>query len=274
MLEEKGIGRPSTYTPTITTILSRGYIERDGKFFKPTELGEVTTEIMDKYFGAIVDYRFTAGLEEKLDDVADGKSEYKKVLRDFYGEFEPLLTKAEKEAEKVEVKESVEELDILCEKCGAKMVVKKGRFGRFAACPNYPQCKNTKQLDNLGNIVEKKPDVVVDDMKCPNCGGKVLLKKGRYGEFYACEKYPECKFTTQIAKEVGVACPKCGGKVVAKRAGKKLFYGCDNYPKCDFSAWYMPTGEKCPHCSEGYMVRKKAEDNPVCSNRNCPSNKK
>ncbi len=274
VLEEKGIGRPSTYTPTITTILSRGYIEREGKFFKPTELGEVTTDIMDKYFGTIVDYRFTAGLEEKLDRVADGKNQYKKVLRDFYGEFEPLLTKAEHEAEKIEIKQAVEELDILCEKCGAKMVVKKGRFGRFAACPNYPKCKNTKQLDSTGNIVEKKPDVVVDGMTCPICGGKVLLKKGRYGEFYACEKYPECKYTKQIAKEVGVACPKCGGKVIAKRAGKKLFYGCDNYPECDFSAWYMPTGEKCPHCSEGYMVRKKAEDAPVCSSKSCPSNKK
>ena len=274
VLEEKGIGRPSTYTPTITTILSRDYIEREGKFFKPTQLGEVITEIMDKYFGTIVDYRFTAGLEEKLDRIAEGKSEYKKVLRDFYGEFAPLLKKAESEAEKVDVKQPVEELDILCEKCGAKMVVKKGRFGRFAACPNYPECKNTKQLDSTGNIVEKKPDVVVEGMTCPTCGGKVLHKKGRYGEFYACEKYPECKYTKQIAKEVGVDCPKCGGKVVTKRAGKKVFYGCDNYPKCDFSAWYMPTGEKCPHCSDGYMVRKKAEDAPVCSNKACPSNKK
>ncbi|MBR6633057.1 MAG: type I DNA topoisomerase [Clostridia bacterium] len=274
VLEEKGIGRPSTYTPTITTILSRGYIEREGKFFKPTQLGEVITEIMDKYFGTIVNYRFTAGLEEKLDSVAEGKSEYKKVLREFYGEFEPLLTKAEKEAEKIEVKEHAEELDIVCEKCGAKMVVKKGRFGRFAACPNYPECKNTKQIDGEGKVVEKKPDVVVEGMTCPTCGGKVLLKRGRYGEFYACEKYPECKFTKQIVKEVGVACPKCGGRVIAKRAGRKLFYGCDNYPKCDFSSWYIPTGEKCPHCNDGYMVRKKADEAPVCSNKACPSNKK
>ncbi len=274
VLEEKGIGRPSTYTPTITTILARGYIERMGKFFRPTELGEVITEIMDKYFSTIVDYRFTAGLEEKLDRVAEGSLEYKKVLHDFYDEFASLLDKAEISAEKVEVKEPVEELDIVCEKCGAKMVVKKGRFGRFAACPNYPECKNTKQLDQSGNIVEKKPDVVAEGMVCPECGGKVLLKKGRYGEFYACEKYPTCRYTKQIAKEIGVKCPKCGGNVITKRAGKKVFYGCDNYPKCDFSAWYMPTGEKCPHCAEGYMVRKKADEAPVCSNKNCPSKKK
>ena len=198
VLEEKGIGRPSTYTPTITTILSRGYIERQGKFFCPTELGFVTTEIMDKYFGTIVDYRFTAGLEESLDSVAEGKLEYKKVLHDFYDRFLPLLSKAESEAERVEVKGNVEELDILCEKCGAKMVVKKGRFGKFAACPNYPQCKNTKQLDNLGNIVEKKPDVVVEGMTCPECHGKVLLKKGRYGEFYGCVNYPDCTFTKRF----------------------------------------------------------------------------
>ena len=274
VLEEKGIGRPSTYTPTITTILSRGYIEREGKFFKPTALGEVITDIMNKFFGTIVDYRFTADLEEKLDRVAEGSLEYKKVLRDFYGEFATLLEKADLDTEKIEVKEAVEELDILCEKCGARMVVKKGRFGRFAACPNYPECKNTKQLDQSGNIVEKKPDVVVDGMTCPDCGGKVVLRKGRYGEFYACEKYPECRYTKQIVREVGVKCPKCGGNVITKRAGKKVFYGCDNYPKCDFSAWYMPTGEKCPHCDEGYMVKKKADDAPVCSNKNCPSNKK
>ncbi|MBQ7898165.1 MAG: type I DNA topoisomerase [Clostridia bacterium] len=274
VLEEKGIGRPSTYTPTITTILSRGYIEREGKFFKPTALGEVITDIMDKFFGTIVDYRFTAGLEEKLDRVAEGSLEYKKVLRDFYGEFATLLEKAESDTEKVDVKETVEELDFLCEKCGAKMVVKRGRFGRFAACPNYPECKNTKQLDQSGNVVEKKPDVVVEGMVCPDCGGKVVQRKGRYGEFYACENYPECRYTKQIVREVGVKCPKCGGNVITKRAGKKVFYGCDNYPKCDFSAWYLPTGEKCPHCDEGYMVVKKTGEVPVCSNKNCPSKKK
>ena len=274
VLEEKGIGRPSTYTPTITTIISRGYIEREGKFFKPTSLGEVITEIMDKFFKAIVDYRFTAELEEKLDRVAEGGLDYKKVLHDFYGDFSTLLESAERDAEKVDVKKSVEELDIICEKCGAKMVVKRGRFGRFAACPNYPECKNTKQLDQSGNIVEKKPDVVVEGSVCPDCGGKVLLKKGRYGEFYACERYPECRYTKQVAKEIGVKCPKCGGNVITKRAGKKVFYGCDNYPNCDFSAWYMPTGEKCPHCNEGYMVKKKADEEPVCSNKNCPSKKK
>ncbi len=274
VLEEKGIGRPSTYTPTITTILQRDYIEREGKFFKPTALGEVITEIMDKFFNSIVDYRFTADLEQKLDRVADGELNYKKVLHDFYGEFSSLLESAERDAEKVDVNKSVEELDIVCEKCGAKMVVKRGRFGRFAACPNYPECKNTKQLDQSGNIIEKKPDVVVEGEVCPECGGKVLLKKGRYGEFYACEKYPQCRYTKQIANKIGVKCPKCGGNVVTKRAGKKLFYGCDNYPNCDFSAWYMPTGEKCDDCKEGYMVRKKADEAPVCSNKNCPSKKK
>ena len=274
VLEEKGIGRPSTYTPTITTILSRDYIEREGKFFKPTALGEIITDIMTQYFASIIDYKFTANLEIDLDMIAEGKLEYVKMLDEFYAEFSKLLEKAEKEAEKISPKAAEKELDIICEKCGAKMVVKRGRFGQFAACPNYPECKNTKPLDASGNIVEKKETVVVDGMTCPDCGAGVVLRKGRFGEFYACENYPKCKYTKQLSREAGVSCPKCSGKVVMKRAGKRVFYGCENYPKCDFSTWYLPTGEKCPDCAEGYMVIKKTGDAPTCSNRSCPSAKK
>ncbi len=274
VLEEKGIGRPSTYTPTITTILSRDYIEREGKFFKPTSLGEIITEIMSQYFATIIDYKFTANLEVDLDNIAEGKLEYVKMLEEFYAEFSKLLEKAEKEAEKVSPKAAEKELDIVCDKCGAKMVVKRGRFGQFAACPNYPECKNTKPLDASGNPVEKKETVAVDGMTCPDCGAGIVLRKGRYGEFYACENYPKCKYTKQLSREAGVKCPKCSGNVVMKRAGKRVFYGCDNYPNCDFSTWYMPTGEKCTECSEGFMVVKKTGDAPVCSNRDCPSHKK
>ncbi len=274
VLEEKGIGRPSTYAPTITTILSRGYIERDGKFFRPTSLGEVITELMSEYFAPIIDYKFTANMETSLDRIADGEIEYKGVLKDFYKDFKVLLEKAEKEAEKVSAETSEQVLDIICDKCGAKMVVKRGRFGRFAACPNYPECKNTKPLDASGNIVEKREATHVEGMTCPDCGAGVILRKGRFGEFYACEKYPECKFTKQLSREAGVTCPKCSGKVIVKRAGKRVFYGCENYPKCDFSTWYMPTGEKCPDCNDGFMVVKKQGDAPSCSNRACPSYKK
>ena len=274
VLEEKGIGRPSTYTPTITTILSRGYIERDGKFFRPTSLGEVITQLMSEYFASIIDYKFTANMETSLDRIADGEIEYKGVLKDFYKDFKVLLEKAEKEAEKVSGDSAEQVLDIICDKCGAKMVVKRGRFGRFAACPNYPECKNTKPLDSSGNVVEKKEATLVEGMTCPDCGAGVILRKGRFGEFYACEKYPECKFTKQLSREAGVTCPKCSGKVIVKRAGKRVFYGCENYPKCDFSTWYMPTGEKCPDCSDGFMVIKKQGDAPSCSNRACPSYKK
>jgi len=274
VLEEKGIGRPSTYTPTITTILSRDYIEREGKFFKPTSLGEVITEIMSDYFAKIIDYKFTANLEVELDSIAEGKLEWTRMLEAFYKDFSALLEKAEKEAEKISPKTTEKELDIVCEKCGAKMVVKRGRFGQFAACPNYPECKNTKPLDSSGKPVEKKEATLVEGMTCPECGAGVLLRKGRYGEFYACEKYPQCKYTKQLSREAGVKCPKCSGNVIMKRAGKRVFYGCDRYPECDFSTWYMPTGEKCPDCSEGYMVIKKPGDAPVCSNRSCPSAKK
>ncbi len=274
VLEEKGIGRPSTYTPTITTILSRDYIEREGKFFKPTALGEIITDIMTQYFASIIDYKFTANLEIDLDMIAEGKLEYIKMLDEFYAEFSKLLEKAEKEAEKISPKAAEKELDIICEKCGAKMVVKRGRFGQFAACPRYPECKNTKPLDASGNVVEKKETVAVEGMTCPDCGAGVVLRKGRFGEFYACENYPKCKYTKQLSREAGVSCPKCSGKVVMKRAGKRVFYGCENYPKCDFSTWYLPTGEKCPDCAEGYMVIKKTGEAPTCSNRSCPSAKK
>lgn len=274
VLEEKGIGRPSTYTPTITTILSREYIERDGKFFRPTNLGRIITEIMSEYFSAIIDYKFTANLETELDQIADGKLEYKKVISDFYEKFAGLLEKAEKEAEKVEAKTTQKELDIICEKCGANMIVKRGRFGQFAACPNYPECKNTKPLDSSGKVVESKQPLRVEGMVCPECGSGIVKRQGRFGEFYACENYPKCKYTKQILQDTGIVCPKCSGKVVLKRAGRRSFYGCDNYPKCDFSTWYMPTGERCSHCTEGFMVIKKDGDLPVCSNRSCPSNKK
>lgn len=267
-LEEKGIGRPSTYTPTITTILSRGYIEHEGKQLRSTPLGEATTEIMCDNFAPIVDYKFTAGMEEQFDEIAEGEIDYVKVLDDFYGDFSKLLGDAEKSLEKLDDDFLKEELDILCEKCGAKMVVKKGRFGRFAACPNYPKCKNAKPLDRDGNIVEKEPDKLVEGMKCEVCGAGVVLRHGKFGDFYSCEKYPECKYTKQIANKIGVVCPKCGGDIVVKRGKKRIFYGCTNYPECDFSTWYLPTGKLCERCGSPMVIKKQGEE-PVCSGKNC-----
>ncbi len=269
-MEEKGIGRPSTYAPTIETIINRGYIAREKKQFVPTKLGEVTNGIMEDHFATVVDYEFTANLEKKLDDIADGKEEYIRVLSLFYKEFKSLLDEAEKElGEKGKVLLPQEELDVLCPNCGKKMIIKTGRFGKFAACPAYPECKTTMALDRDGNVAPVKPkeEPVVEGMTCQICGGPVILKKGRFGEFYACQDYPKCRFTRQKTRKVGVPCPKCGGDIVEKHSRKSVFYGCDNYPECDFSLWDEPTGEKCPEC--GALLVKKKNGNIVCSSKEC-----
>ncbi len=275
VLEEKGIGRPSTYTPTITTIIARGYVERDGKAFVPSKLGEVTTKLMKDNFEEIVDYNFTAKMEDALDDVENGTVEMHKVLDEFYRGFSVSLGKAEADIDRENYRLPTEETDIICEKCGAKMVVKNGRFGKFAACPNYPQCRNTKPLDKDGKLAvreEKEPEEVKyapDDMKCELCGARMVIKHGRFGNFYACEKYPECKNTKQIAKDTNVKCPLCGSKIVVKHGRKKtVFYSCDAYPKCTFSTWDIPLEEKCPRCG-GLLLRKKGKENVYCYNEKC-----
>ncbi len=270
-LEAKGIGRPSTYAPTIDTIINRGYIARDKKQFVPTKLGEVTNDIMEKHFATIVDYEFTANLEKKLDDIAESQESYLSVMNAFYGEFKQLLEEAEKElSEQGKVQLPQEELDEVCPKCGRKLIVKTGRFGKFAACPGYPECKTTMTLDRNGKIAppaEKEKEEVVEGMVCEICGSPVVLKKGRFGDFYACQNYPKCRFTRQKARKIGVACPKCGGDIVEKHSRKSTFYGCDNYPNCDFSLWDEPIGKDCPQC--GQMLVKKKNGAVVCSSKDC-----
>ncbi len=269
-LEEKGIGRPSTYAPTIETIINRGYVARDKKQFVPTKLGEVTNDIMEKHFSTVVDYEFTANLEKKLDGIAESQEDYKKVLSDFYNEFKRLLDGAEASlSEKGRVELPQEELDVTCPNCGRKMIVKTGRFGKFAACPAYPECKTTMTLDRDGKVApqEKEEEQIVEGMQCEICGGPVVLKKGRFGEFYACKDYPKCRFTRQKARKIGVACPKCGGEIVEKHSRKSVFFGCDNYPNCDFSLWDEPTGKECPQC--GSLLVKKKNGTVLCSSKEC-----
>ena len=214
-LEEKGIGRPSTYAPTISTILARGYVTREKKQLYPTELGVMITDMMKEHFTDIVDIAFTAGMEEQLDEVEEGKRGWRDVLRDFYGPFEKTLEKAEAEIEKVEIKDEVS--DVVCDKCGAMMVYKFGRFGRFLACPNFPECRNTKAIQ------------VEIAAPCPVCGGKLLEKTSRKGrKFYGCERYPDCDFVSW-EMPVEQKCPKCGGYMVLKRGRKgESYYLCAN----------------------------------------------
>lgn len=219
-LEEKGIGRPSTYAPTITTIMTRGYITRENKRLYPTELGLVVTDMMKKHFPDIVDIQFTAGMEEKLDEVEAGELDWHNVVAEFYGPFKETLERAEKSIEKVEVTE--EASDIPCEKCGAMMVYKMGRFGKFLACPNFPACHHTMAL--LKYI----------DVPCPECGGRLLERMSRKGrKFYGCEHYPECQFVSW-EHPVAEKCPECGGRMVKKRGRKN-------------TVWHVCVNEACRH---------------------------
>lgn len=205
-LEELGIGRPSTYAPTISTIVSRGYVIRNKKQLVPTELGMLTTDIMKNHFSKIVDVDFTAGMEEQLDEVEEGKREWEQVLSDFYPPFKDNLEKAEREIAKIQIKD--EESDVVCEKCGRKMVYKISKFGKFLACPGYPECRNTKAIRE-GTGVE-----------CPKCGGEILVKKSRRGKiYYGCEHAPKCDFMAWDEPVKEEKCPKCGG-VLFRKKGK------------------------------------------------------
>ncbi len=268
-LEEKGIGRPSTIPPTITTILTRGYVRREGKQLLPTELGEVTTALMKSDFADIVDYKFTANMENDLDRIEAGEANMVDVLRDFWAGFERELTEAEKKSGMETTPAIVEETDIICDKCGAKMIVKSGRFGKFAACPNYPECKNTKPLD-ADKQTEKKPAVVAD-FKCEICGGDMVQRHGKYGSFFACANYPKCKFIKQEKNKLeGVACPKCGGDILIRQGRNRTqFYSCEKYPECDWSSWDLPVAEKCPECGEMLYKKKSRPGILLCKNKDC-----
>ncbi len=267
-MEELGIGRPSTYAPTISTILYRNYVQYEENKFIPTDMGKLVTKVLVENFKNIINEKFTADFENKLDLVEEGSAEWKEIIREFYDTFSKTLKKAEENIEKIEKVEI--ETDIKCEKCGANMVVKKGRFGKFLACPNYPECKNTKPYDEEnGEEAEEK----ISDEKCENCGANLVVKKGRYGEFLACPNYPKCKFTKQITKGTGIDCPKCeDGEIVQKKSKKgRVFYGCSNYPDCDFVSWNKPLDKKCDECGS-IMVQKnlKSGEKVVCSNKDCP----
>ncbi len=265
LFEESGIGRPSTYATIISTILSRGYVVRDGKALRPTELGEQTNTLMTEYFPKIVDLTFTAGMEEELDEIANGKTTVSSVLSGFYKDFAADLANAEEKAPDREKETAAQTTDLICEKCGAVMVVKIGRYGKFAACPNYPACRNTKPLTDEK---EQKPLKKTGE-KCALCGADMVIRPGRYGNFYACSRYPECKNTKQIRHPVGVKCPKCGGEIL-QRSGKnrRIFYSCENYPTCDFSSWDLPLRESCPRCGK-LLFAKKGKNLILCHDRAC-----
>ena len=221
-------------------------------------------------------------MEDELDGIEAGNEEMTTVLSRFWSSFERQLTAAEETIGSINVQLPVETTDMVCDKCGAQMIVKNGRFGKFAACPNYPTCKNTKPLTPEEDPAaekktsrsvetaeaEKKSETAVD-MVCEKCGAPMVLRNGRYGSFYACSAYPTCKYTKPKTRDIGVACPKCSAKLVMKTGrNKTVFYSCERYPDCDFSSWDLPTAETCPTCGQ-MLFRKKGKALPVCHDKAC-----
>lgn len=264
-MEEKGIGRPSTYTPTITLIISRGYVKRDGKTLVPTDTAFETIDLMKKQFPDIVDYGFTAKMEEDLDKIENGEMTYIDVLNGFYGPFEKLLNEAKQSIPKEKPVELAENL--FCTNCGAQMVIKTGRYGKFAACPNYPECKCIVSLDKPKQD-EPKEEILAEE-KCEKCGSDMVLRRSRYGSFYACKGYPKCKNTRPVLRDTGAVCPKCGKRIVMKQGKNRMvFFSCEGYPNCDFSTWDTPQKEKCPECG-GLLLKNKQKKTITCYNSNC-----
>ena len=267
-MEAKGIGRPSTYAAILSRIVDRKYTERVDRRFKATELGYIVTDLLIERFPELMDIGFTAKMEDKLDKIEEGKSNWVKVIKDFYLPFDKELNEA-LEGDRVKPKDIPTEE--VCENCGKPMVIKWGRHGRFMACSGYPECKTTKPLetDEAGNMVSAA-EIQETDEKCEKCGAPMVLKSGRFGKFLACSKYPECKTTKAIG--IGIKCPEDGGELVERRTKKgKNFFSCGNYPKCKFATWYKPVARKCPDCGSGILVEKrtKKEEAIMCPNKEC-----
>jgi DNA topoisomerase I len=319
-LEEKGIGRPSTYAQIVTVIMDREYVRKDGEGrFLPTEIGEVVTDLLVQHFDDLFNYDYTAKLEQDLDEIENGQNEWVQTLQKFYGEFAKDLQQAKVEMKNLR-KEEIPS-GIPCSKCGSEMLIRWGRFGKFLACRNYPECKNTQELPRESPEVAS-PDGPSTD-PCDKCGKEMLLKKGRYGDFFACSGYPDCKNTRKIVRikgeakvhadkpldescpecqaslvlkhgrfgefiacsrypdcrfikreTTGVTCPECGAGELLQRKSRrgKKFYSCSEYPKCRFVLWDKPIPEACPKCNSSYLLEKYSRKQGLvrsCSNKDC-----
>jgi len=262
VLEENGIGRPSTYAPTISTIIDRNYVEKDEnrKLF-PQEIGILVSDLLVEHFSEIVDYKFTAKMEADLDEIATGDKEWVPVIRDFYGPFHKNLKSKTKEIKKEDLQEKTGNK---CPECQGELIIKFGRFGKFIACSNYPKCKHTEKTAE-----EKKVDDEFKGEICEACGAPMNVKRGKFGIFLGCSNYPECKNIKKIEKKSGVICPKCSKGDIVERKSKKgrVFFSCNTYPKCDFALWNKPTGEKCEKCSSLMVFA--AKNKVRCSKKEC-----
>jgi DNA topoisomerase-1 len=320
-LEDNGIGRPSTYASIIGVLQDRDYAHKLEGRFKPTALGRIISDLLSKSFEDIIDVEYTRSLEDDLDKIEQGKTDYVKTLGAFYRKFKKDLARAGKEM--VDLKKGIdfgeacekcgspllkrvgkfgpfvacsaypectntreleqaepeaesgdEEIEP-CENCGKPMVMKRGRFGQFLACSGYPECKTTRKLiaTKQGGLKAARPDQVLDE-KCPRCDANLVIKQGRFGEFTACTRYPECRYIKH--KTTGIKCPKdadAGGEIIERKSRRgKVFFGCSNYPDCDFVLWNRPVAEKCPSCGAPFLVEKITKKHGrqlLCQNEEC-----
>jgi len=242
-LESLGIGRPSTYAPTLSTIQDRGYVNLEDKRFFPTEIAEIVTKLLVENFSNIVDYQFTAHMEDDLDEVAEGKKKWVPLIEEFYTGFAKNLSQKEKELDKKEIVKP-EPLKEKCPECGKPLLLRLGKYGKFVACSGFPECKYSRPQETKA---EKKIEQEIGEV-CEKCGGKMLLKEGRFGKFLACENYPKCKNTKTIVSKTGLKCPECKeGDVVEKRTRKgRMFWGCSRYPECKYASWENPAKPEEP----------------------------
>ena len=308
-MEEKGIGRPATYTPTVTLLFNRQYLINEGKYMKPTDLGFAVTDLLVEHYPKIMNIEFTAQMEDSLDDIATGEKNWKDVIDKFYTGFKESMDKASEA-----LKTFVEETDEVCDKCGSKMVVRMGRFGKFLACSNYPTCKNVKNFVDEDSATEQEVDevcpecggkmvikvgkfgkflacgnyptctfkknfgeneaVVETDIKCDKCGHNMVKRKGKYGEFLACSNYPNCKNIMSVNKKLG-ECPLCHKDIIERKNKKgEIFYGCIGYPECKMVYADPPTGKKCAKCGSDILLKKgNSYTKEYCSNPKCDYSK-
>lgn len=267
-LEEKGIGRPSTYATILSTIMERKYVEKnENKKFIPTELGRIVTDLLVDKFPELIDIRFTAKMEDELDKIESSHMKWVKVIKDFYNPFIKDLTEALKDIGKIKPEDIPTEH--VCEKCSMPMVIKWGRHGRFLSCSGYPKCKNAKPLENESG--SSKPLQNLTDEKCEKCGSLMLIKVGRFGKFLACSKYPECKTTKPFS--TGIKCPLDKGDIIERRSKNgRVFWSCSNYPNCKFASWFKPIQKPCPQCNATFLIEKRNKNRLTmlhCLNKEC-----
>jgi len=264
-LEEKGIGRPSTYAAILSTIKGKGYVGMENRKFFPTELGYLVNDLLVVNFPDILNIEFTALMEENLDKVEEGEKGWVETLKEFYTPFEKDLEMAKVSMR--DVKREQIPTEVLCEQCGSKMVKRWGKRGYFLACSTYPECRYTREVEENG-----EPQKVETDVKCEKCGSPMVIKNGKFGRFLACSNYPTCKSTQSL--NTGVHCPQegCDGMLVERRTRKgRTFYSCANYPKCTFALWDKPIPEKCPQCDAPFLIEKQGKGGIVkrCHRKEC-----